>query len=155
MGGAWRQTTFWRDSETLWTRVLSCTSGNCRPQQPGQCPGWPRRGRRGHRAVSEGVGNQVRLCRAHNNLASALASRGELDLAIIHYQKALELKPDYTTAHNNLATVRAERETLLKMLAEQRGAARLQPNNVALLNNTAWMLATNPNAFCPQWHRGR
>ena len=147
MGGAWRQTTFWRDSETLWTRVLSCTSGNCAGHNN------LANVLAGRGEVDEAI-EQYRkaleiksdFAEAHNNLASALASRGELDLAIIHYQKALELKPDYTTAHNNLATVRAERETLLKMLAEQRGAARLQPNNVALLNNTAWMLATNPNA---------
>ena len=25
---AWRQTTFWQDSETLWTHTLDCTSGN-------------------------------------------------------------------------------------------------------------------------------
>ena len=28
MGCAWRQTSFWRDSETLWTHTLACTSGN-------------------------------------------------------------------------------------------------------------------------------
>ena len=28
MGCAWRQTSFWRDSETLWTHTLSCTSQN-------------------------------------------------------------------------------------------------------------------------------
>ena len=27
---AWRQTSFWRNSETLWTHALECTSGNAR-----------------------------------------------------------------------------------------------------------------------------
>ena len=28
MGCSWRQTSYWRDSETLWTRTLACTSQN-------------------------------------------------------------------------------------------------------------------------------
>ena len=28
MGCTWRQTTFWYDSETMWSRTLACTSGN-------------------------------------------------------------------------------------------------------------------------------
>ena len=39
---------------------------------------------------------------AHNNLGNALADRGQVDEAIAHYQKALEIKPDYAEAHNNL-----------------------------------------------------
>ena len=35
MGCAWRQTSYWRDSETLWTHTLTCTSQNCSgPLQP-------------------------------------------------------------------------------------------------------------------------
>ena len=59
---AWQQTRHWRDSETLWTHALACTSQN---------------------AV------------AHNNLGIALAGRGQVDEAIAHYRKALEIKPDY------------------------------------------------------------
>ena len=40
MACAWRQTTFWRDNETLWSHALECTSRNTlRPQQPRQRPG--------------------------------------------------------------------------------------------------------------------
>ena len=59
---AWQQTRHWRDSETLWTHTLACTSQN--PI-------------------------------AHNNLGIALAGRGQVDEAIAHYRKALEIKPDY------------------------------------------------------------
>ena len=34
--------------------------------------------------------------------ACALAGRGQVDEAIAHYRKALEIKPDYAEAHNNL-----------------------------------------------------
>ena len=62
MGCAWRQTSYWRDSETLWTRALACTA---------------------------------ETTIAHNNLGNVLAERGQFDAAIAHYQKALEIKPDY------------------------------------------------------------
>ena len=39
---------------------------------------------------------------AHNNLGIALADHGQVDSAIAHYQKALEIKPDYAEAHYNL-----------------------------------------------------
>ena len=84
---------------------------------------------------------------AHNNLASALVGCGQLDSAVAHYQKALEIKPDYVDARRNLSIVLSAREGILKSLAERREAIRLQPRDVALLNDTAWMLATNPNAF--------
>ena len=85
--------------------------------------------------------------KAYNNLASALAGRGQIGEAIAHLQKALKIKPDDADVRRNLAVVLSAREEILKTLAERREAIRLQPGNAALLNDTAWMLATNPNAF--------
>ncbi len=76
MGCAWRQTSFWCDSEALWTHALACTS-------------W----------------NKV----AYSNLARALADRGQVDAAIAHYQKALEIKPDFAEAHYSLGNALARR----------------------------------------------
>ena len=67
---AWRQTSYWRDSETLWSHALACTSRN-----------WP----------------------AHDNLGVTLSLRGQVDQAITHYRKALEIQPDNAEVHNNLA----------------------------------------------------
>jgi hypothetical protein len=39
---------------------------------------------------------------AHNNIANALITRGNLDDAIQHYQKALLINPDFTTPQTNL-----------------------------------------------------
>jgi len=44
---------------------------------------------------------------AHNNLGNVLEGRGQIDEAIAHYKKALEIKPNYAEAHNNLAWVLA------------------------------------------------
>jgi tetratricopeptide (TPR) repeat protein len=63
------QTSYWRNSESLWRHTLSCTSGNYL---------------------------------AYNNLGTALAERGRFVEAVEQYQKALQIKSDYTSAHSNL-----------------------------------------------------
>ena len=59
---AWRQTSYWHDSETLWTHTLGLHLAELAgPQQPRRGSGRPRTGRRGHRPLPEGPGNQARL----------------------------------------------------------------------------------------------
>jgi tetratricopeptide (TPR) repeat protein len=52
------------------------------------------------RALACTSGNYV----AHNNLGYDLAHQGRPAEAIEHYQKALEINPDFAEAHNNLGT---------------------------------------------------
>jgi len=42
---------------------------------------------------------------AHDILGNDLLRKGKLDEAIVHFQKALEIKPDYAEAQNNSATL--------------------------------------------------
>ena len=82
---------------------------------------------------------------AHYNLGIALARSGRGDLAIAHYQKALELKPPGEIFANGSPTLLAQRQRIRKARATWREAIRRRPNDAALLNNTAWALATNPD----------
>jgi tetratricopeptide (TPR) repeat protein len=66
------QTSYWKNSETLWTHTLACTSRN---------------------SVAEG------------NLGAAVLQKGQVDKAIPHFQKALEIKPNYAEAESNLGVV--------------------------------------------------
>jgi Flp pilus assembly protein TadD len=43
---------------------------------------------------------------AHNNLGIALASLGEIEGAIDHFQQALRLQPAFVDAQQNLAKLR-------------------------------------------------
>ncbi len=52
------------------------------------------------RALACTSGNYV----AHNDLGYDLAHQGRPAEAIVHYQKALEINPDFAEAHNNLGT---------------------------------------------------
>ena len=108
MGCAWRQTTFWRDSETLWTHTLACTSRN---------------------SV------------AHTNLGIALAERGEVEAAISHYRKALEIQPNHHETHNNLGAALAGQGRIDEAVVEFENALKIKPDYAAARQNLAMALA--------------
>jgi protein O-mannosyl-transferase len=102
MGLAWRQTSYWQNSETLWTQTLACTESNYR---------------------------------AHYNLGVTLAGLGRINAAVSHYQKALEIKPDFADAHNNLGVVLMEHGEIDAAIAHYRKALAIRPNDAKTYDN--------------------
>jgi tetratricopeptide (TPR) repeat protein len=102
MGIAWRQTSYWRNSEMLWIRALACTA---------------------HNNI------------AHNNLGNTLADRGQVDAAIAHYRKALEIKPDDAVAYYNLGTVLKGRGQVDAAIAHYQKALEIKPDYAEAHNN--------------------
>jgi protein O-mannosyl-transferase len=103
MGSARRQTSYWRDSETLWTRTLACTSGNYKVHNLlGNALAL--RGRTDEAIVQFQKSLDIKpdFPEAHYSLGVAAAGRGRLDEAIVHYQKTLAVNPNHANAHNNL-----------------------------------------------------
>ncbi len=100
---AWKQTAYWKDSETLWRHALACTSGNTLAYV-----------NLGHELYEQGrLDDAISLYRKgleaqpnnrqfHNNLANALREKGLLDEAIVHYQKAVTIAPGSAEAQFNL-----------------------------------------------------
>jgi len=87
------------------------------------------------------------LAEAHNGLAIAHTFLGDFDKAVVYYEKALYLKPDYTDAQQNLKKVQGlragsgeEQKTILKDLnfayglAAPREAASPQPVDVPVIS---------------------
>ncbi|MGB7745811.1 MAG: tetratricopeptide repeat protein, partial [Verrucomicrobiia bacterium] len=89
------QTPYWRNSETLWTHTLACTSDNFIAQ---------------------------------NNLGSVLLQRGEVDEAMVHYQKALEIKPDSAETHYNLGDVLLQQGKVDEAIAQYQKALEINPD---------------------------
>ncbi len=126
---AWRQTSYWRDSQTLWTHTLACNERNSLA----------------HNDLGIVLANSGRIDEAiehyrkaleikpdypdaHNNLGIALASGGRIDEAIEHYEKALEINPDYAIAYNNLGIALASRRRDVEAMAHFRKALEIDPD---------------------------
>jgi Flp pilus assembly protein TadD len=144
---AWRQTGYWHDSETLWNRALSCTTGNaCAHYNLGVT--LMERGQK-EEAIAhfqEAVTIQPHSSDALNNIGIVLAERGRLDEAIANFRRALRYRPDDVDAHNNLATALKLQGKSAEAVDHWREVARLQPNNPEAVNRLAWASATAPNA---------
>ena len=89
------QTSYWRNSESLWTHTLACTSDNYV---------------------------------AHNNLGNALLQKGQVDEAIVHYQKALEIKPDYRGSPQQPWQRSAQKGQVDEAIAHYQKALQINPD---------------------------
>ena len=130
MGLAWRQTSHWRDNETLWTHVLASTANNYRAHNNLGVV-MAERG-----AIDEAIAHyrkalEIRPSSAEalNNLGVALAGRGEVDEAIADYQKALRIEPDDAKTHNNLGIALANRGRMDEAIAHYRKALEIKPDS--------------------------
>jgi tetratricopeptide (TPR) repeat protein len=100
------QAAHWRNSETLWTHTLACTTGN-----------WIAHNNLGDELLKmdqldDAMAQfkdtlQIRPndAQACNNLGSILAQKNQTDDAIAQFQKALQIQPQNWQAHGNLAKV--------------------------------------------------
>jgi tetratricopeptide (TPR) repeat protein len=65
---------------------------------------------------------------AHNNLALALQSAGQLDEAIDHFRQSVTLNPEYAEGHNNLGLALMFQGRLDEAVRAYHGALRLEPD---------------------------
>ena len=65
---------------------------------------------------------------AYNELGLALFEKGQIDEAIFHYQKALEIYPNYDLAHNNLAMALAKKGHLDEAIVQLQKAMAINPS---------------------------
>jgi protein O-mannosyl-transferase len=64
---------------------------------------------------------------AQNNLGLVLETRGQIDEAITHYQKALAVNPDYVPAHHNLGMFLTSRGQLDEAIAHLKKVVEIDP----------------------------
>jgi protein O-mannosyl-transferase len=141
--GARQQTSYWRDSETLWNRALACNSENAVAH-------W-NLGRvlcdQGHVAESiEHLQEALRIrpdfAEVYNNLGVACAKQQKFDDANAYYQKALKLNPDHAKAHANFGTTLYRQGRVAEAIAEFQSALDLNPDDVAAHSNLGAALAS-------------
>jgi tetratricopeptide (TPR) repeat protein len=144
--GAWIQTSYWRDSETLFTHALAVTKNNDVAEnnlgiiflEKGKLD----------EAISRlqaAIALRPENGPAHNNLAKALLQKGELAQAMVHYRKFLEIEPQNVEAHNILGTALIQQGHVREAVEQWEDALAAQPENGNAANNLAWVFATCPD----------
>lgn len=140
--GAYAQTKYWKDSVSLWTRALACTTNNYIAEND-----------LGNALIAQSNSVDVvpyyqralqikpDYAEAHYNLAKVLAAQGKLPDAIDHYERALQLKPDAAQAHYDLGLALARQGNLPDAIAHYQRALQLEPELIAACNYLADALA--------------
>ena len=136
---AWKQTCYWRNSETLWTRTLAVTRNNDVAHtnlgmflaERGQVDEALPHLQAALEIRSAGVQPHYRLSLSliHCDLGYALARKGELDDAIAHLRKAIEFQPGYADAHYNLGAAFFQRGRIDEAIAEWQRTLSIRPND--------------------------
>lgn len=153
---AWKQTAYWKNSETLWRHALACTSGNTLAYV-----------NLGHELYEQGrldeaislyqngLEAQPNNREFHNNLANALREKGLLDEAIIHYEKAAELAPGSAEAQFNLGKALGLKGKPEEAIALYKIALRLDPEFLParISLGTALLQQGNADLAAPHFQR--
>jgi protein O-mannosyl-transferase len=77
---------------------------------------------------------------AHNNLGIALFEKGRVDEAVVQYQKALEIEPDYADADYNLGNAFFQQGRLDEAIAQWQKVLKIQPDDAQVHNDLGFAL---------------
>jgi tetratricopeptide (TPR) repeat protein len=78
---------------------------------------------------------------AHNNLGIAYARQGNIETAIDHYTKAVQIKPNLPRSHNNLGNAYARQGRMNEAIAHYTLALQIKPDFAGAHNNLGNVLA--------------
>jgi len=142
VGLAWAafiQTSYWRNSETLWTHALAVTSDNDVAHN-----------NLGYLCVDRGELDKaishfetalkirsgksdphysVASAFVQMNLADALARKGQSDQAMVHYEEAIRLQPNYADAYYNRGNLLFAQGRIGEAIADWEKTLQIQPND--------------------------
>jgi Tfp pilus assembly protein PilF len=138
----WRQTAFWRNTETLWTRVLEIDPNSSFAHY--NLARYIARSGRYDEAIQhyrEALAIRPDDADSHNNLGLLLARNGELEKAIEHFDAAIRVDPGYAKAHFNLGRVFIRQGRLDEAIESFQRALELQPRVAEIHQNLARALA--------------
>jgi tetratricopeptide (TPR) repeat protein len=136
---AFIQTSYWRNSETLWTHALAVTSDNdfahnnlgylCidsgeldKAISHFEAAAMIRRGKTNKHY---NVGSAF----VETNLANALARKEESNEAMVHYNQAIRLEPNYADAYYNRGNLLFAKGQIDDAMADWERTIQLQPND--------------------------
>jgi Flp pilus assembly protein TadD len=116
---AYKQTTYWRDSISLWERALAATADNQTARQNLAAALWAK----------------GRIAESHQHLRAA---------AIAHARTALKDFPFDVPTHNDLGVLLIQNGDIRAGIEQWEISLQLNAGDGNALNNLAWLLATYP-----------
>src|SRR5947208_5966908 len=133
------QTSYWRNSETLWTHALAVTSDNdlahnnlgylCidRGELDKAISHFEAASRIRSRKLDPhyNVGSAL----MQMNLADALGLKGQADEAMLHYEEAIKLVPNYADAYYNRGNILFANGRVDEAIADWEKTLQIQPND--------------------------
>jgi tetratricopeptide (TPR) repeat protein len=145
---SWRaslQTSYWRNSETLFTHALAVTSNNDVALNnlgiifldKGQLD-------KAIANLQAAIDLRPENGPAQDNLAKALLQKGQVAEAMIHYRKFLEIEPENVEARNTIGTALIQQGHVSEAITQWEQALAIQPNNGNAASDLAWVFATCP-----------
>ena len=136
---AWRQTGYWKNSETLWTHTLAVTSDNSVAHnnlgllrmQEGRADDAIALYHEALKIRSERAETRNNPANAliYNNLGNAMLRKGLPDDAIPYYNRALAIRPDYADGHYNLGCALLKKGEVNDAIAHWQKALAIKPND--------------------------
>lgn len=136
---AFAQTTYWRNSETLWTHALAVTTNNDVAHN-----------NLGYLCIDRGdldeaishfeAASKIRSSKLNPhyylgtafiemNLGDALARKGQPNEAMAHFEQAMKLQPDYAEAYYNRGNVLFANGRIDEAIADWEKTLQIQPND--------------------------
>ncbi len=135
------QTSYWRDTETLWRHAIASTPNNyIAHTNLAQTLTHAGRFAEAIAECQEALKIKPDFAAAHNNLGvallrdkqsgdGALGHDGAVDEAIEQYREALQINPDFTQAHKNLGIVFMRKGQMEEAIAQFQKTLELEPND--------------------------
>jgi tetratricopeptide (TPR) repeat protein len=135
---AWKQTAYWKNSETLWTHTLACTTGNSVAHN-NLGTVLHQEGRLDEAIIQCQDALQIKpdYAEARGNLGNALLKKGRVDEAITQYQMALQIKPGYAEVLFNLGNALVKKGKVDEAIVQYLMALQMKPDDAKTHNNLA------------------
>jgi tetratricopeptide (TPR) repeat protein len=124
------QTSCWRNSESLWTHTLACTSDNLVAHLDlGEA--LVEQGRTDDAIFHFQQALQIRpgYAETYYNFGNALLQQGRANEAIDQFQRALQIRPDYADAHFNLGVALVRKGNVDEAITHFQRALQLKPDD--------------------------
>ncbi len=133
---AWKQTSYWRNSEALWIHALACTTDNSVAHNDlGNALCQKGRMDEGITQFQQALQINPAYEEAHNNLGNALLQKGGVDEAITQFQQALQINPAFAAAHNNLGNALLQKGKVDEAITQFQQALQINPAFETAYNN--------------------